>query len=268
MKLIIAPHPDDEIIGCWRLLREGKVNYVAYVFIDKARENEIFRAMEKYGFKAILIKKFSVEELKEVISRADEVYVPHPYDHHPQHRLVRLMSESVAFELGVKLMYYSTDMNVPWAIEALNYDDAMKKLEDLQECYPSQESEFLVNHHWWLFEGVTPYPTPPIVHVETAFLGYHYFPGSKREYLAKRHQHLFTVKVDVLVNNLNREVEFHDLRDKLQEIISEASYPETASVEMMAKYFWSKLKGLYLTEIRVCVCEEGNLCGCYGDPLW
>ena len=47
--------------------------------------------------------------------------------------------------------------------------------------------------------------------------GFHRWPGAPghRSYLASRHRHLFHVTVTVAVDTLDRQIEFHDLRDAL-----------------------------------------------------
>jgi hypothetical protein len=47
--------------------------------------------------------------------------------------------------------------------------------------------------------------------------GFHQWPQAPahRSYLADKHRHLFHVTVTVVVDHLDREIEFHDLRDVL-----------------------------------------------------
>ncbi len=50
----------------------------------------------------------------------------------------------------------------------------------------------------------------------------HYWTGAPkpREYLASRHAHVFKIKVKARVNHQDREIEFHDLRDVLDTVVT------------------------------------------------
>jgi len=267
VNVIVAPHPDDEVIGCWTLLRSGAIDRVIYY--TRTRTDEIRRTAKYFGFEAIIPDndQHFKNIVASIINDVDKIYVPHPMDHHPDHRRVTFLIQSLYSRQ--QIMYYSVDMNLPWAIKPLGID-AHSKYYDLITCYPSQQKEFDVNHHWWLFEGITPYPSIPKITVEVPFMGYHKYPDApeNRKYLRYAHQHVFTAKIIMDVAHLNRWVEFHDLREQVLKIIHSANIPVTASTEEIAGIIWDYLKKLYSTYIFVCVCEEGNLCGCYGDPLW
>lgn len=257
--LLVAPHPDDEIIGAWTLLVNDMIDEVVFL---SYREGIEYSA-QLHGFKyQVLSNAFELDKIN--FNAYDNVLVPHPLDHHPEHRIATIRVQSL---FDGNIYYYSTDMNIPWAVKPLG-KHAETKYQDLISCYPSQKSEADVNHYWWMFEGITSYPSLPKITVEYYFLGYHRYPESERKYLRFKHQHLFKVLVELSVYHLYRDVEFHDLRDKLKEIIDTTVFPDTASVEQMAEIIWTKLKRQYGTYIRVYVCEEGNMCGAYGDPLW
>ncbi len=51
------------------------------------------------------------------------------------------------------------------------------------------------------------------VWVTRSFVGFHHWPDAPdgRNYLGKRHRHLFGVRVEVPVRHDDRDVEFHDL---------------------------------------------------------
>ena len=51
--------------------------------------------------------------------------------------------------------------------------------------------------------------------VSTAGIGFHAWPEARdvREYLSARHRHLFHYRVTVPVNHDDRDIEFHDLLD-------------------------------------------------------
>jgi hypothetical protein len=53
------------------------------------------------------------------------------------------------------------------------------------------------------------------IHIRTAFVGMHCWPSAppSRSYLRTPHRHTFNVRVELEVRALDREVEFHDLKD-------------------------------------------------------
>lgn len=51
--------------------------------------------------------------------------------------------------------------------------------------------------------------------------GFHHYPGAsvdspQRGYLEDRHRHLFGLRAELQVGHTNREVEFHDLSDRIR----------------------------------------------------
>lgn len=63
--------------------------------------------------------------------------------------------------------------------------------------------------------------------VTTSFVGFHCWPKAPkaRAYLRRPHRHVFHVKVTVPVEIMDREVEFHDLKDELNTVIQERVAP-------------------------------------------
>jgi len=104
------------------------------------------------------------------------------------------------------------------------------------------------------------------IEIELSTLSYHSWPNAPehREYLKPRHQHVFTVKVRVGVTDLDREVEYHDLRDKANGIITTMSFDN--SCENNARYIYDRLKRSY-SPLAVWVGEEGNVWSKYGDVV-
>lgn len=93
------------------------------------------------------------------------------------------------------------------------------------------------------------------------FAGFHRWEGAPehRSYLASRHRHLFGVEVKCLVNNDDREIEFHDLLDESKAFFNE---PERGnqSCEMMARALGENLAKRYQRAFTVMVSEDGE-CG-------
>ena len=133
MKVILAPHLDDEVIGCYSILEQ--VDKVVYWLKDYRMDNPRAK-FEHY-------KGFNFEQL----TGDDTVYMPSKYDYHPLHQKVRY------FGLGLpcKKMFYSVEMNVPWLEEE---KDAKGKKEMFNKMYPMED---MPNDKYWLFKSIKPY---------------------------------------------------------------------------------------------------------------
>jgi len=83
--------------------------------------------------------------------------------------------------------------------------------------------------------------------IEFSKVGFHYWPGAsgKRDYLASRHRHTFWIKVTVEVAHDDREVEFHDLRDKAESWWPSAGELGGQSCEAIAKAILGELQIAY-----------------------
>jgi hypothetical protein len=55
----------------------------------------------------------------------------------------------------------------------------------------------------------------------TEFVGWHCWPNApeRRKYLSLAHRHVFKVRVEAWVESSDREVEFHDLKDRVDSYI-------------------------------------------------
>lgn len=115
--IVIAPHPDDEVLGVGGTILRRKANNakVAWLIVTaisiesgwseekvKKRADEIKRVTEQFGFDEVFALNFPTTQLDRVpmnnlvasISDAfrsfqpEEVFVPHPSDVHTDHRMV------------------------------------------------------------------------------------------------------------------------------------------------------------------------------------
>lgn len=151
--VILAPHIDDETIGCHSLLVKGVVNSVYYFFeFDKKRMIEAIAASHKFGFMPFFAT--SLDIFKNVSKKYNPIFapdvsilVPRIDDHHPAHQAVNRMAK----EVFSNLLFYSIDMNAGAAL----YDESDRKRDDLYQLYPSQKQYFDDHPQCYLFEHIS-----------------------------------------------------------------------------------------------------------------
>lgn len=138
--VILAPHVDDEVIGCYRLLEAGRVSDVFYFYdLTNARKEEALRVADYFGFTA----HFESSDFP-----TDKIfYVPNIADQHPHHKELNIYSRS----LSCQKRYYSIDMNVKF--DVLPVHVMASKLAVLHEFYPSQRKLFDKDDKYHLFES-------------------------------------------------------------------------------------------------------------------
>jgi len=141
--VIIAPHADDEIIGCYELLVTGKVDTVAFPNNDIIEE--AIESSEFFGF--------NIETIEDVLINLTPNMVllfPDPYfELHPEHRRWGSIGLDLARK-GQKVIFYTTSMNSPYLREAAQPG---KKKDVLDTIYPKKSDLWKYDHKYFLFEG-------------------------------------------------------------------------------------------------------------------
>ena len=92
------------------------------------------------------------------------------------------------------------------------------------------------------------YTTLTSVFVTADFVGFHRWPTApdRRAYLRELHRHLFKVHLEISVSHDNREIEYHDLKEGLENWILSLTAPRhdfmVWSCERMATNFldWAR----------------------------
>ena len=144
--VILAPHVDDELIGCFRQLSRGVVNDVFYFFdLDTERKIEAERTAQAFGF----TPHFKFEE--KLLDKNATLYVPNIADWHPDHKAVNYLAKS----LPNPKRYYSVDMNTIFDLLSPAMQSFKKRM--LLELYPSQEKLLGSNDKYFLFESDLPF---------------------------------------------------------------------------------------------------------------
>ena len=153
-KIIIAPHADDEVIGCSQLL--GSSCHVIFTtLMSKARRKEAQDLAEEVGFEVefkdpsfVLHDCFVGLNLKNTI-----IIAPDPIlETHPAHRLAGFSAWQEALRYKVRFATYTTNMMAPYTRELDEEDQVDKK--SLLGFYPSQKSLWKNDHKYFLFEGL------------------------------------------------------------------------------------------------------------------
>jgi hypothetical protein len=147
---IIAPHPDDEIIGCYEILLKDEPLFILYSSsTPQKRREEALKLREYASIKA----QFFQNEIPPMIKPSTcTIYAPDPtYEYHPLHRKIGFQYESMARN-GFDVVFYNTQMNAPY-IHELGEQVSKDKRTLLDTVYFSQNELWAHDHKYFLFEG-------------------------------------------------------------------------------------------------------------------
>ena len=145
--VIIAPHPDDEIIGTWEIIQKEKPIIIYSGNTPQDRRKEASKLKEHVDIKAQL---FQMSIPSSFINPNVTIYCPDPISEiNPEHRMWGMMGESLSRQ-GIDVIFYSTNMNVPYIHEV---KEPEKKEELLNKLYPSQSSLWKYEKKYILYEG-------------------------------------------------------------------------------------------------------------------
>jgi hypothetical protein len=145
--VIVAPHPDDEIIGCWEILNTRKCIIIYSGMTDAKRREEVSNLRSNTN---VSVQLFLNTIPQTFFNKGTTFYFPDPINEvHPLHRQAGAMGESMA-RSGEDVIFYSTLMNVPYIHEVKTPNE---KEELLNRIYPSQKSLWEYEKKFILFEG-------------------------------------------------------------------------------------------------------------------
>jgi hypothetical protein len=147
---IIAPHCDDEIIGCFEILnnKDNKVTIIYDANTEAKRREESMNL--KKEFENVTFQVFHSSLPSMYIQKESILYFPDPiYETHPLHRSWGIIGEQVA-RAGYNVVFYSTIMTAPYIHEV---KESQTKEDMLNKIYPSQSQLWLYEKKYVLFEG-------------------------------------------------------------------------------------------------------------------
>lgn len=148
--IIIAPHPDDEIIGCYGVLEkyhnERKIAVIYGPDCENERKEEMTKLKNYYSCHQ------AVQNIvpQYLVQKENTFFFPDPVNEiHPDHRKWGIIGEDLA-RRGLDVIFYTIQMNVPY-IHKIN--DPNNKESILNDVYPSQKSLWEYEKKYILFEG-------------------------------------------------------------------------------------------------------------------
>ena len=145
--VIVAPHPDDEIIGNFDVIKNKKPCIIYMGDIDNKRRQEALN-LKKYT--DIGVQLFLNSVPNDFINKETILYFPDPYfETHYFHRAVGLMGEQIARQ-GFNVIFYNITMTAPYMKEVKDWEE---KRDLLNKVYPSQKSLWEYEHKYFMFEG-------------------------------------------------------------------------------------------------------------------
>ena len=148
--VIIAPHADDEIIGCYEIINnpDNKIAVMYSAELESDRRQEALQLREHRNNISMQLFQNSIPPTM-LTDPNITFYFPDPINEiHPAHRIWGMVGEGMARDKK-DVVFYTTIMNAPY-IHEVNDDDKEKLLDTI---YPSQKSLWEYEKKFVLFEG-------------------------------------------------------------------------------------------------------------------
>lgn len=170
--IILAPHPDDEIIGCYSVMKRhktqgGNLSVVMLRVGSVLREKESRIFAQNFPFHICYRTLEGMRKLMKGMKNPNGVveqtiiYAPDPiFETHPDHRAVGMIAEELLREENKNVIFYSVNMRAPYVFPIQrSYDKEFL----LSQAYPTQRKLWENDSRYFLFEGYTKWMNP--IHV-------------------------------------------------------------------------------------------------------
>lgn len=240
MNVILAPHLDDEILGCYSILDQAcQIIYFTYDY----REDGI----SSYRDRAKYCKDIDFDF--DILHDGDTIYIPSKFDYHPLHRKVRRFGLS----LPGKKMFYSVEMNTPWLEEE---EDVSGKRALFEKMYPYEDMK---SDKYFLFKSIQPFDDLIWATIKFQREFFHRWPSAPEEvkFLSYLHRHLFHFTVQVQQFGDDRDLEYFILSRKIQQWWDMQKWSESTSCEQFALAIKRYLEIQYMDRlVKVSVFED------------
>lgn len=153
---IVAPHGDDELIGCYELIvRLSEAGWKVYALYWSYGEPDWGQSQNRLG-----VEPVEAAEARKAVNAAasggkmswDWWAFPDPhFETHPLHRAVGAIGEAIHRDTG-RVIFYNVNMTAPYIREVKN---PSAKREMLDIYYPKKADLWTFDHKYVLFEGQT-----------------------------------------------------------------------------------------------------------------
>jgi hypothetical protein len=140
--IIVAPHADDEIIGCYELLASDLVARV--LFPNDKELTEANASSEHFLFGRQLIEDHDFYNCQYLYLFPDPIH-----EIHPEHRRIGMLGEEL-LRAERQVIFYSTNMLAPYIHEVTQ--PAIKR-NCLNTLYPTKRFLWEYENKYFLFEG-------------------------------------------------------------------------------------------------------------------
>lgn len=240
MKIILAPHLDDEVIGCYSIL--DKVDVIAYMTIDYRR------AAIENDSRYVHHLQFNWDAL----NVADTIYAPSRFDFHPEHNRAR----TLALRTSATVWFYSIEMNVPW-LELETDPDGKRAL--IERLYPLELLR-LRSEKYVLFKSIKPYDQRAYAVITFERETFHRWPEAPEgSFLASRHRHMMKFQVEIEQFTDHRDIEYINAKRSIAQLANEIEWYEGWSCETFARVLLRQLQAEYSgRDIRIRIMEDGE----------
>ena len=149
--IIIAPHPDDEIIGCYSILTNKDLSPIIIYTENISNERREEALKLKDFIPNIKVQLFQKTIPGHLLNPNNTYYFPDPtYEFHPAHRMSGAIGETFLREMKYNIIFYNVNMQAPYIFEVKNKDEKKKLLDDV---YSSQSDLWKNDAKYYLFEG-------------------------------------------------------------------------------------------------------------------